>query len=251
MPLAMPPGFPDAAFARFGRLASALFPSPVSDEALNDPAMKGLHFDRAWQAVRYRYRLCAACNDEFKVLLADASELWREWSADEEQNYQLERCIYLFFVAGLSVFESLGFSLYFLGGALRPDRFPHVGKPKQITLKATSKAFAATFPQAQITRRLGDLLQAPKFATIKGVRDILAHRLSGRRNIRTWGTTSPDGTHTFTREEAWSLPGSDAELIFDEGLLQRHLDDVTRHLAGLTEASIEFIEHSQPQDDRS
>jgi hypothetical protein len=45
----------------------------------------------AWLAVRYRYRICAECNDEFKALLANASQLWRAWTADEEQNYKLER----------------------------------------------------------------------------------------------------------------------------------------------------------------
>jgi hypothetical protein len=157
---------------------------------------KRRHFDRAWEAVRYRYRICAECNDEFKALLANASELWRAWSADEEQNYKLERCIYVFFMSGLSAFESFGFCLYFVGGILRPKDFPHVAEPRKITLQATARAFAVAFPQERITGCLAGLLQDPEFTAIDGIRNILAHRLSGRRSIQSLGTTHPDGTHT-------------------------------------------------------
>jgi hypothetical protein len=185
----MPTEFPEIQFRAFGIGASGFFPRLLSDEDLYDPLERRRHFERACQAVRYRYRLCAECNDEFKALLANASELWRAWSADEEQNYKLERCIYVFFMSGLSVFESFGFCLYFLGNALRPTDFPHVGKPKRITLGATTKAFTAAFPQAEITRCLANLLRKPEFTSIDAIRNILAHRLSGRRGIQSFTRT--------------------------------------------------------------
>jgi hypothetical protein len=236
----MPTAFPEVQFQAFGKAASAFFPEPLSDAALFDPLARRGHFERAWQAVRYRYRLCAECNDEFKELLANASDLWRAWSA-EDQNYKVERCIYVFFISGLSAFESFGFCMYFLGHALRPKNFPHVHKPRNITLGATSKAFTATFPQAAITRHLSELQQRLEYTTIDGVRNILAHRLSGRRSIRSWGTTHPDGTYTHTREETLAFPGSDEKLIFDEDLIQRHLDEIGRSITTLTLAASEFV----------
>jgi hypothetical protein len=242
MPLAMPPGFPDEPFLNFGRLAGGLFPSSISDEALGDPLQRGMHFHHAWRAVQHRYRLCAECDDEFKALLANTSELWREWSMDEETNYAVERCTYVFFMGGLAVFESFGYAVYFLGHCLRPDRFPHVNKPRRISLAVTSRAFTAAFPAAAITRRLAALPPDPGFTTIDGIRNILAHRLSGRRNIRSGGMTHPDGTHTRRREEAWHLPGLDGELVFDDDMLRRHLDEIARLLTALVSAALEFVE---------
>jgi hypothetical protein len=236
----MPTAFPEIQFRSFGIGASAFFPKLLSDENLNDPLERLRHFEMAWQAVRYRYRICAECNDEFKGLLANASELWRAWSTDEEQNFKLERCIYVFFMSGLSVFESFGFCLYFVGNALRPADFPHVGKPKSITLAATAKAFTTAFPHAEITRCLANLLRKPEFTSIDAIRNILAHRLSGRRSIQSLGTTHPDGTYTHTREETWYLPGSNEKLIFDEDLIQRHLDEIARLLAMLALAARQF-----------
>jgi hypothetical protein len=162
---------------------------------------------------------------------------------DEEQNYKLERCIYVFFMSGLSAFESFGFCLYFLGNILRPNNFPHVGKPRRITLAATAKAFTAAFPQASITHHLSELLHRPEFTAIDGIRNILAHRLSGRRSIQSLGTTHPDGTYTHAQEETWHLVGSDEKLIFDEKLIQRHLDEITRLLTMLALAARLFVQN--------
>ena len=85
----------------------------MTDEDLNDSFQRLRHFHRAWEAVRYRYRIRAECNAEFKARQRERA-LWRVASTDEEQNYKLERCIYLFFMSGLSAFESFGFCLYFL-----------------------------------------------------------------------------------------------------------------------------------------
>jgi hypothetical protein len=140
MDFVMPSSFP-ADFQAFGRATIPFFPKVLSDEDLSDPLQRRLQFERSWQAVRYRYRICAECNDEFKSLLANASEKFKAGWEDEELTYNLERSIYTFFMSGLSVFESFGFCLYFLGGALQPSDFPDIAKPKKITLETTSKAF--------------------------------------------------------------------------------------------------------------
>jgi hypothetical protein len=73
----MPASFPESDFRAFGVAATAFFPGVISDEALFDPQEKRRHFDWSWQAVRYRYRSCGQCNDEFKALLANPSDMWK------------------------------------------------------------------------------------------------------------------------------------------------------------------------------
>jgi len=67
MDIVMPPAFPEKEFRAFGLAASKFFPALLSDEALFDPLEKKRQFDWSWQAVRYRYRSCAECQDEFGV----------------------------------------------------------------------------------------------------------------------------------------------------------------------------------------
>jgi len=246
MNIAMPPEFPETEFRAFGLAASAFFPALMSDENLFDLQEKRRHFDWSWQAVRYRYRICSECNDEFKALLANPSESWQAGWGDEELTYSLERCIYMFFVSGLSVFDSLGFCLYFLGNAIRPAAFPDVANPRSITRKATNRALSAAFPNAAIAGLLAELPQDPGFATIDLVRNLLAHRISGRRSVRASSTRHLDGMHTHWREETWHIPGSNGGLIFNDQLLQQHLNDITRLLTTLALAAREFAESQKP-----
>ncbi|HVP48646.1 MAG TPA: hypothetical protein VMT32_18760 [Bryobacteraceae bacterium] len=242
----MPPAFPETDFRAFGVAASTFFRHLMSDEALFDPEEKKRHFDWSWLAVRSRYRICAECNDGFKGLLANASDMWRADSGDEELTYRLERCIYVFFMSELSALESFGFCLYFLGNALRPADFPHFNKPGKITLEATSKAFTTTFPQEAITRHLADLLQNPEYTTISKFRNIMAHRAGGRRSIRAWNETQPDGTTIRKQEDTWHLPGSTQKLTFGDEMLQRYLDEMAAMLTTLAKAAHEFAENNQP-----
>jgi hypothetical protein len=230
----MPASFPETDFRAFAIAATASFPSLASDEALFDPLEKRRQFDWSWQAVRYRYRSCAECNDEFKSLLRGASEMWKAGWGDEELTYKLERCIYVFFTSALSVFDSFAFCLYFYGNALEPGRFPEVGNPRAITRNATAKAYTAAFPQASITGLFAGLSRNSRFRTIDTVRNLVGHRISGRRSVRASSTLQPDGTHWC--EETWHLPGAAGTLKFDEELLERFLGDVTALLTSLSAA---------------
>jgi hypothetical protein len=236
--LKMPDSFPQELFRAFGLKAAPFFPELLSDEFIEDELERRTQFDRAWQAVRYRYRACFESNEHFRALLAGASEMWKEWNADEEMNYKVEQCLYLFFMNGLSVFDSLAFCLYFVGGGMRGSGFPLIEKPKSITLDATIGAFECAFPHATVTIRLKELPHKSEFKTIKTVRNLIAHRVSGRRSIRGWSTLRSD---THLREERWYLPGSDEALIFDEGLLQRHLDEITSMLTTIVSSALEFL----------
>jgi hypothetical protein len=241
MTFSMPSSFPQETFQEFGKQASKLFPAVLTDKNLNDPLQKQQHFERAWLAIRYRYRACYEQNEEFKALLQHTTDLWREWGSDEEKNYRLEQCLYYFFMNCLSVFDSFAFCLYFVGAMIVPEHFSHVGKPKNITLKATTNAFASAFPNEPITKRLRILSEDTDFKRVKLVRNILAHRLAGRRNVHSFGTTDADGTYTQTREEIWYIPGSNEKPEFSEKLTQHHFEGVNRLLTTLFLVSIEFV----------
>lgn len=247
MDIVMPPAFPSTEFQAFGQVASQFFPALLSDEALFDPQEKRRNFDWSWQAVRYRYRSCTECEDEFRALLANASEEWRAALLDEELSYKLERCIYLFFTSALSVFDSFAFCLYFLGHALQPGAFPAVATPRKITRSATARAYSVAFPQATITRLLAELADDTGFSAIDVVRNVVGHRLAGRRSVASSGTVHDDGTHTEDwRTDRWALPGAATALEFSEDMLQRHLDDITRLVTALAAAADEFAQHHQP-----
>ncbi len=247
MGVTMPPSFPLVEFRAFGKAMVPFFSKTLSDEDLNDPLKRRMHNDWSYQAVLYRYRLCSECNDEFKELLANPSQLWTAGWGDEEFSYKLERCIYTFFMAGLSVFDSFAYCLYFLGHATQPTDFPYVAKPRKITRKATGEAFAATFPQEPITALLAGLSSNTKFSAIDELRNILGHRLSGRHSVRSSGTLHADGTHTTDfHEETWYIPGAAASLTFDPEMLQRFLDDVASLVKTLTDASLQFANSHKP-----
>lgn len=243
MNFVMPSTFPEDAFKEFGKLARGFFPPILSDQNLEDSDQKLGHFQGAWLAVHYRYRACSELNEAFKTLFSNAmaSDLWREWSEGEEHHYQLEQCIYHFFMNALSVFESLAFCLYFVGGMISKKHFTQIKNPRNITLKATISAFEDAFPQLSLTGHLRELSEDTDFGKVDEIRNILAHRLIGRRNVRSYGTTDSNGKYTQTREEVWHIPGSTEELVFDEELIQRHFDEVTRMSTTLISASIEFV----------
>jgi hypothetical protein len=246
MDIVMPPAFPSTEFRAFLQAATKFFPTLLSDAALSDPQEKRRNFDWSWQAVRYRYRSCDECQDEFRALLANASEEWRAGCADEELTYRLERCIYLFFMGALSVFDSFAYCLYFLGNAIHPSAFLAVANPRTINRAVVAKAYSGAFPKEKITGLLTALADDTAFRSIDLVRNLVGHRISGRRSIAASGTTHADGTRTEWREERWHLPGAAGKLVFDEQLLQRHLDDITRLLMSLASAAHKFVQNHQP-----
>jgi len=166
---------------------------------------------------------------------------------DEELTYKLEHCIYIFFMSALSVFDSFALSLYFLGNAIRPVAFPDVVNPRKITRTTTRRAMSAAFPHDAITVLLGSLSQEARFASIDAIRNLLAHRISGRRSVRSSSTRHEDGTYTTDfHEETWHIPGAPGKLAFDRELLQRHLEDITDLLSSLAVAARTFAETHQP-----
>jgi len=237
-------------FGFFRRFLRALAPR----EKLHQrrlPFQFALAFDAAHQltdfVVGYRYRSCVDCSAEFKALLDNPSQAWQSGWGDEELTYKLERCIYVFFVSALSVFDSFALCLYFLGNAIQASAFPDVATPRKITRSTTQKAMSLAFPSEAITGLLGGLSQDTRFATLEAIRNLLAHRLSGRRSVRSSGTLQEDGSYTTDfHEETWHIPGVPGRLNFDRELLERHLGNVTSLATSLVAAARAFAEAHQP-----
>lgn len=243
MDITMPSAFPERDFRAFGVAAAAFFPSADSHEAETDPQQKRVHFTWSWEAVRYRYRGCFECNEQFETRLNDpASGWWKGGGSDEELAYKLDRCIYQFFTSGLSVFESFTFCLYFYGNALKPDAFAEVANPHNITRKTTAEAFKAAFPEAAIAGLLVGLSEDARFRTINDARNLLGHRIIGRRSIRPSSTTDTHDTFTQGYEQVWHIPGGTKKLVFGVEFLQRPLDGITALLTSLSSSAREFAE---------
>jgi hypothetical protein len=106
---------------------------------------------------------------------------------------------------------------------------------------------SSAFPEAAITGILVGLPSDPRFNAVDGLRNILAHRLSVRRSVRSSSTLNADGTLTTNwHEEKWHIPGAADSPTFDEQMLQRHLYDLTPVLKTLTTAAREFAEGHTP-----
>ncbi len=240
----MPTAFPRDEFRAFLNAASRFFPQVLSDEYMLDTLERTPHFQWSWQAVRFRYRTCAETADEFQALVSGASEEWLMGvGQDEELLYRLERCIYIFFMNALSVFESFAFALYFLGAALRPDEFPGYTNPKQITMKATLNAYKKAFPQAPLYHRLTGLCSSREFGKIDELRNVLAHRLSGRRSVQENSRLAyRDKPAEHSRKEWWYMPGTQEYLTFSADMLHADLKDITAELCMLVTAAREFAE---------
>ena len=232
MNLTMPTTFPLEDFLAFGKLASGFFHPLLSQENFNDPLEQQHHFSMAWLAVQYRYRTCWESNEDYRAIIANAGELWKEWASDEEQNYLVETCLFRFYTSALSVFDSFGFCLYFVGNGVDGTHFVSVSEPRKITLNATKNEYSSAFPNTGLSYQLSGLLTDPKFKEISAIRNIVAHRLTGRRTIRTCGGK---------REEHWYVPGVGDTTTFDPDMVQRHFNEVTRLLTTLTSAALEFM----------
>lgn len=128
-------------------------------------------YSAAWNAIAYRFRAVADHDEEFKAAIT---------RQEHSDRYRQERELFNFFVSGLSTIETFAYGLYFLASATRPIEFP-INKPRSITLTATARQFANTFPTCAITSRLAAVEKDSAFEEWRDIRNILAHRCSPGR----------------------------------------------------------------------
>jgi hypothetical protein len=105
------------------------------------------------------------------------------------------------------------------------------------------KSFPSAF-QARLWAmcRLSELTQKPEYKDIDRLRNILAHRLAGRRSVQHVGRTHTDGTYTYTHEVFWHVPDLVKSWSLTEGLLQHHLNSLTALVSVLASAARQFAE---------
>jgi hypothetical protein len=106
---------------------------------------------------------------------------------------------------------------------------------------------STAFPHDAITGSLASLGNDARFNTIDQIRNLLGHRISDRRSVRSSGTLQKDGSFTTDfHEETWHIPGTPGKLAFDKELLERYLKDITDLLSSLAAAAQTFAESHQP-----
>ncbi len=175
----------------------------------------------------------------------------RDWEiSDDDRNYKLDRCVYEFFTNALSVFESFGFCLYFVGHAIKPTDFSLVGNAnfKAINLGNVGKAFDRVFPHEPISKELFQLRSNQAFQQIEEIRNILAHRAAGGRGSSSSSVLHADGSYTEEPVKEWLyIPGAKKTLQFDELLFERELNNIGALVNRLAVASVIFIENIQAQ----
>ena len=201
------------------------------------------HAENAWRAVCYRYRFCVECNDEFKRLIQKRAAQLADDASPRSRGadmYELERCIFSFFVSSVSIFDSLGFCLYFVGAIIRSSSFPLTLHPRKINLSETAKALSAAFPKQTITNLLSKLSKDKRFTELKAIRDILTHRLTGGSFVQM--AFDPRTGEGKTLGPRWQLAGIERHFDLNEDHLQVHLNGLTDLLTCLMAASIVFVD---------
>ncbi len=237
----LPRSFPLKTFRRFGIRARKFLPVPHSREWYVDRHDRTPHFDSSWQAVRYRYRSCVETAREFRFLVANAGERWIDaMELNEELTYSVEKCIYAFFGNALSVFDSFAFCLYFLGNGVRPLGFKLVGTPERITIKETAKAYNSEFPSANISFLLGNLLTNSDFKRLAAIRNVLMHRLAGRKTVQASSVVSKGKILQYRKDVLWHIPGCAETVRFSKDTLHRELRLITKELRSLINAADQF-----------
>lgn len=138
----------------------------------------------AWNAIAYRFLSCSNYNFEFISLIKRAGN-----SPVPTERYKQEKCLFGFFVTGLSTIESFCYGLYAIASMINSSYFP-IDKAKhlrKIKIENTSKKFKCVYPNEKISEILSKLIEDPAFQKWKEIRNILAHRLAPVRHFFTGG----------------------------------------------------------------
>lgn len=158
-------------------------------------------FGPAWRAIAYRFRAADEQANYLRYSLA------RHGTAPiPEQRYLQEQALYGFFCNAISVFDSAAYGLYAIGSQLAPQQFPFSEKHRRdVTLERTRKAFNDAFSADPIVDAFDVLMQSKEFKSLKGARNVLAHRAAPGRHFHAdgGGQTEP----TFWKLDDSSLDG--------------------------------------------
>lgn len=120
------------------------------------------------------------------------------------ERYVQERELFGFFVTGVSAIECFCYSLFAVGGMLKPEEFTisEPGQLKAITPHKTTAQFAKVFSHVEVTHALGELLHDDRYDEWCTIRNILAHRLAPGRQFTQSFPPQPLDEHVLWTEGA-------------------------------------------------
>jgi hypothetical protein len=169
--LMMPSDFPVADFEAIHKKIA-----PLS----NSKAELYSHYGGAWNAVSYRYMALVEYGEAF------TQSVRTHGAAPEARlRYQQEKDLFGLFANGFSIFESLFFGLFAIGGLLDSAQFP-LSTPRdqrRVSPKSTFEAFNAAFPNDPIISSLSVLLDDTAYKEWQEIRNVLTHRSAPGRQF--------------------------------------------------------------------
>lgn len=217
----MPPGFP---CAEHSEVLKAAYQKGQGHSSLDE-------FAPAWNAVMYRYRTCCDASASFT-----RSVTVQGVSPAHPARYEQDRDLFVFFVSGESVLESLCYALWSWGSVVKPGEFPFSSPKEKSHVKPDRvlDKMVACYSKHAITASLGISLSSSDWAKWKEVRNVLAHRcLPGRALSITLGDPSGDERRSAT----WQLQG----IPIDVATTTSRLDWLLQQLKTLIPDCREFV----------
>jgi hypothetical protein len=172
-------------------------------------------FQGGWNAVAYRFRSTASHYEGFTNAINEAADprVASDTALAFENKHVQERELFGFFVTGLSVLESIAYSVFALCSMVNAQAFPMqtAQDRRRVSLAETEKRLLANFPGEQLTNDFRYCLGDTEFQKWKDIRNTLAHRTSPPRLYRqTVSVGAPDTSIT-----SWAAEWPDFGLSLD------------------------------------
>jgi len=139
-------------------------------------------FDRAWNAVAYRYKACAEHDIAFTESFKRSST-----SPSPTERYLQERELFGFFSTGLSAMEACYYALFSIASLHNPSnfRFSTDEHFRVTTVGRTAKAFSSCFPGKPFTSTILKTYLSKEYNDWKEAREVLNHRAQPSKTICT------------------------------------------------------------------
>jgi hypothetical protein len=194
-----------------------------------------------WNAVASRFKTAADADNAFNASITQSTT-----PPPPERQMQEEK-LFVFFVAGYSVVDSLAYTLYALGAMLHPAEFPMTTPAhfKAIGPALAQKKFAAVFTGTPIDTAFSVLTSHPTYKQWNQIRNILAHRSTPPRNQAITVTATTDGgAGTSTAgPTAWQIVGG---LVLDNKMTTEKRAWLAQHLTECVRAIETFVSSNFP-----
>lgn len=217
--LTMPDEFPVASYEAIHRKVTPF--SGTNNEVYGQ-------FAGAWNAISYRYRALADCDELFTASISTHGA-----APNAMERYRQERDLFGFFSNGFSTFEAFFYAVFATGAFIQPAVFL-IATPadqQRITASRTIEAYARAFPNDAIIARLQQITNDTAYKELRDIRNVLTHRSAPGRTIHVaiGADAAPD---------QWKL----SNIVLDQNTTATRRAHAARLLAAALEAFCEFSE---------